>query len=93
MYVKLSKCSFNNSKYRLKTTLSQYIWDLKDKNKDFSINWEILTQTKNKFNLKHGCTLCNMEKCKISKLNSNIALNKRTELFSKCNHFNNSYFK
>ena len=24
------KCSFNNSKYRLKTTLSKYIWELKD---------------------------------------------------------------
>ena len=29
---------------------------------------------KNKFNFKHGCTLCNMEKQKISKLNSNLAL-------------------
>ena len=28
---------FNNSKYRLKTTLSKYIWELKDKNEDFSI--------------------------------------------------------
>ena len=27
-------CSFNNSKYRLKTTLFKYIWDLKDRNND-----------------------------------------------------------
>ena len=26
------KCSFKNSKYRLKSTLSKYRWDLKDKN-------------------------------------------------------------
>ena len=87
------KCSFNNSKYRLKTTLSKYIWELKDKNEDFSINWEILARTKNKFNLKHGCTLCNMEKYEISKLNPNLALNKRNELFSKCKHFSSFYFK
>ena len=31
------KCYLNDSKYRLKTTLSKYIWDLKDRNKDFSI--------------------------------------------------------
>jgi len=66
---------------------------LKDKNEDFSINWEILARTKNKFNLKHGCTLCNMEKHEISKLNPNLALNKRNELFSKCKHFSSFYFK
>ena len=87
------KCSFNYSKYRLKTTLSKYIWELKDKNEDFSINWEILARTKNKFNLKHGCTLCNMEKHEISKLNPNLALSKRNELFSKCKHFSSFYFK
>ena len=87
------KCSFNNSKYKLKTTLSKYIWDLKEKNEDFSINWEILARTKNKFNSKHGCTLCNMEKYEISKLYSIIALNKRKELFSTCKHFSNHYFK
>ena len=59
------KCSFNNSNYRLKTTLSKYILDLKEKNEDLSINWENLARTKNKFNSKHGCTLCNMEKYEI----------------------------
>ena len=55
--------------------------------------WEILARTKSKFNSKHGCTLCNMEKYEISKLNSNIALNKRKELFSTCKHFSKHYFK
>ena len=44
------KCSFNSSKYRLKTTLSKCIWELKDKNEDFSISWEVLARTKIKFN-------------------------------------------
>ena len=41
------KCSFNDSKYRLKTTLSKYNWDLKDRNKYFSTNWEIIARIKN----------------------------------------------
>ena len=83
----------NNYKYRFKTTLSKYIWELKDKNLDFNIKWEILARTKNKFDLKNGCTLCNMEKNEIAKLNQEIALNKRNELFGSCCHFTNCYFK
>ena len=75
-------CSFNNYKHIFKTTLSKYIWELKDKNLDFNIKWEILARIKNKFNLKNGCTLCNMKKKnEIAKLNRKIALNKRKELF------------
>ena len=40
------KLSFNNRKYTLKTILSKHIWELKNSIKDFSINWEILAQTK-----------------------------------------------
>ena len=54
---------------------------------------KILARTKNKFSLKHGCTLCNMEKHKNSKLNPNLALNKQNELFSKFKHFSSFYFK
>ena len=87
------KCSFNNSRKRLKTTLSKYIWELKDRNKDFSSNWEILALRTNKFNLKHGCTPCNIEIHEISKFNLDLALNKRNELFSNCEHFSSFCFK
>ena len=53
----------------------------------------MLARTKNKFNLKNGCTLCNMEKKnEIEKLNQNIALNKRNKLFRNCCNFTNCYF-
>ena len=39
------------------TTLSQYIWKLKNNNVNFKIKWEILSRTKNKYNLKNGCKL------------------------------------
>ena len=65
-YYTRHKSYFNNNKYRLKTTLPKYIWELNDRNMYFIINWEILARTKNKLNSKHGCTLCNMEKQEIS---------------------------
>ena len=63
------KFSFDNYNYRFKTTLSKYIWELKDKILDFNIKWEILARTKYELNLKNGCTRCNMEKNEITKLN------------------------
>ena len=50
---------------------------------DFNIKWEILARTKNKFNLKNDCTLCNIGKQnEIAKLNQNETnLNKRNEIF------------
>ena len=41
------QCSFNNGKYRLKTVLSKYIWELKDRNEYFSTSWEILAKKTN----------------------------------------------
>ena len=45
-------CSFNNYKYRFKTTSSKYIWEFKDENLDFNIKWEILRRTKTNLILK-----------------------------------------
>ena len=49
---------------------------------------------KNKFNLKNSFTLCNMKKKnEVAKLNQNITLNKRNELFVNVCHFTNCYYK
>ena len=56
------KYSFKHEKHRNATTLSQYIWKLKNNKVNFKIQWEILTRTKNKYNLKNECKLCNAEK-------------------------------
>ena len=84
---------FNNSKNKLKTALSKYIWDFKDKSKNFCIDREILARTKNKFNLKYGCILCNTEIHEISKLNPNLTLNKQNWLFSNCKNFSSFCFE
>ena len=54
-------CSFNKSNYRLKTIFQNVFEVLK-------IEIKILARTKNEFNFKHGCTLCNIENHEISKL-------------------------
>ena len=40
------KCSFNKSKYGLKTTLLKYIWELKDRNKDLALCGKFLHELK-----------------------------------------------
>ena len=39
--------SIDNSNYRLKSTLSERILELNDRNKYSNINWEVLARTKN----------------------------------------------
>ena len=81
----------NHKKHRNSTALSNYAWKLKDNNTDFKIDWEILSRTKNKFNTRNGCMLCNIEKMEIAKLSNLEALNKRTELQSGCVHYRNTF--
>ena len=57
-----TKHSFWHEKHSNSTTLSQHSWELKNNNINIKIQWEILSRTKNKYNLKNGCKLCNAEK-------------------------------
>ena len=76
--------SFRNKRYQHETELSKYIWDLKNKNIDYSIYWEIIRQS-NTFRRDSGlCNLCMDEKLEILLLKNKI--NKRTELISTCRH-------
>ena len=85
--VKRHKYSFYNIKYRLKTTLFKYIRNYKDINKHFSFNCKVFARTKNKFNLKLGCTLRIIKKHEISKLNSNLTFKIQNDFFGNCKHF------
>jgi hypothetical protein len=69
--------SLNNVIYRNNTELSKYVWNLKEKQQDFTINWSIL---------KRACNLCLQEKLCILKADKSNLLNRRRELFSKCVH-------
>ena len=53
--------------------------------------WEILSRTKNKYNLKNGCKLCNAEKIEILYVKKSELLNKGNELQTGCLHYRNQF--
>ena len=81
--------SFRSEKYRKQTALSKYVWKLKDKGSNYTINWEVLKQS-NTVKRKSGlCNLCLEEKFMIlceKQIHHDDVLNKRSEYISKCRH-------
>ena len=84
------KTSFNNKKYAKSTTISNYFWKTKEKEKtDPILKWSILKSVPAYSNITKRCLLCLQEKFEIlSYENQNELLNKRSELISKCRHQN-----
>ena len=79
--------SFRLERYKHETTLSSYIWKLKEKQLDYNITWRIVRNTKAYSSTAGKCCLCLEEKKEILKNYRNTKyLNKRNELFSKCRH-------
>jgi hypothetical protein len=81
------KKSFDDIKYENETELSKHVWKLKLSEKQYKINWSILSRASS---IKAGgntCSLCLEEKLQILRsYNSTSVLNKRSELFTKCVH-------
>ena len=79
--------SFKNREYEHETTLSTYIWQLKDQNIGYSIKWKMLKKSRAYSPTSQKCHLCLDEKLLILKNSKNPALlNKTSELFGKCRH-------
>ena len=78
--------SFRNIAYRDATKLSQYIWDLKEKNAEFDIKWSIRSNAKPAKLGSRTCNLCSTEKLEIMRSDPKTTLNSRTELGNKCRH-------
>ena len=78
--------SFRNPRYRKSTELSKAIWDLKDKNISYTIDWKIITRAESYKSGSRSCNLCLTEKLCI--LQKPVSINKRSELISKCRHMN-----
>ena len=86
--------SFRHRIYASETELSKYIWELKDKNIDFEIKWDILKRTNGYNKISKSCSLCLMEKFMICNYkHKDKLLNKRSELVSKCRHVNKHLLK
>ncbi len=80
------KQSFNDRNKRFNTQLSKYVWELKDQERDFIINWRIVTKAQPYSNITKRCNLCLAEKYYIINKPAMATLNKRSELISKCRH-------
>ena len=78
--------SMKDRNYEHSTSLSTHIWKLKDRDKNFSIDWSILMKAK-PFNPVTGkCNLCIKEKFCIIFRPEGSTLNSRSELFNTCRH-------
>ena len=73
---------------RNSTTLSQYIWNLKDKDQNYSIKWSIIEKVPKYKPSDKFCCLCTTEKRHILFKENSKQLNKASEFISKCRHQN-----
>ena len=78
--------SFKNAHHRHKTTLSQYVWKMKDEGEPFSIKWNLLAKSRPYQCGVRTCDLCLTEKFEILFHKSKCNLNKRTEVANSCRH-------
>ena len=79
-------CTFRNPDKRINTTLSQYIWTLKDDNIPHSIKWKTISKSNSYSTASKKCNLCLQEKYYIICKPQIATLNNRNELASECRH-------
>jgi len=84
------RCSTHRSSFRnipkRHTTLSSYIWKLKDKRTPHYVNWSIKARGHPFSSGGRACDLCLTEKLVILTADQNATLNKRDELLETCRH-------
>ena len=68
------------------TTLSKYIWDLKDNQIPYELEWEILAKEKPYNQVTGVCRLCLLEAHYLMFDNQNTTLNSRDEYWTICPH-------
>ena len=78
--------SFRNVKKRKETTLSNHIWKLKEGEVEHEVSWSIAALARPYTKETKRCQLCNMEKTLIARQDTSIALNRRSELMTRCRH-------
>ena len=80
------KSSFNLRHKQFTTTLSKYIWELKDKVVAYSIKWSTLRTAPVYTVESKTCHLCQTEATLILLMDKKTSINKREEIMSKCRH-------
>ena len=80
------KATSTHEKQAGHTALAGHIWNLKSNDIPFNTTWSILKQAPPYSKETKSCQLCLTEKTYISIADSNLSLNKRNEILSKCRH-------
>ena len=76
----------NNEENRHKTTLGNHIWNLKEENKPFSVEWKLVDRG-SRFNpTNKKCRICLKEKKEILYNRLGSTLNKRNKVSNTCRH-------
>ena len=73
-------------KKRKETTLCNHIWKLKEGGVEHEVSWSIAALPKLYNKNTKRCQLCSMEKTLIARQDTPIALNRRSELMTRCRH-------
>ena len=82
------KQSLEKKKYATKTSLSRYLWELKESGIKYSIKWSIMQRARAYRGGSRQCNLCLAEKLCILNADKRLLLNKESELISSCRHKN-----
>ena len=83
--------NFKNSS--TSTELSNYIQKLFNEKEKYEIKWKILRKIRQtNETIQKICTTCNLERLEIALANHKELLNRRSELFGKCVHYQRCYF-
>ena len=80
------KQDFKNSDKRTSSTLAGHIWMLKDRQMNYTIDWEVVCRASPFSSITGTCNLCNSEKWQIIYKSGTATLNRRQELFNHCRH-------
>ena len=54
--------NLNHEQYRTNTSLSSYLWDLKNDGKQYDIEWDLIGRAKPFSPISNTCNLCTLEK-------------------------------
>ena len=80
------KKSFKNETYRRNTSLSTYIWNIKDRGEEYELKWNILGRAQPFSPISCVCNLCTLEKYHILFTPHLAKLNKKEEVNNHCLH-------
>ena len=80
------KKSIKHEKFSTETALSGYLWELKKKNINYDIKWQVVDRAPPFSPVTGVCKLCTLEKYYILFVPERSSLNKNEEVFKPCRH-------